>query len=88
MSLKAKKYLITTKTREIFIVRRDARCGFPALCALCEAPTEMLSLDEAVSVSALSARQIIRRLEAETLHSMETVDGHLFICRNSLLAEF
>jgi hypothetical protein len=84
MPLKAKKYLVTTRKREIFVVRQNAQRGFRADCAICRRETEMLSVDEAVSRSARSAREIFRQTEAKNLHSMETADGHLFVCRDSL----
>jgi hypothetical protein len=84
MPLKAKKYLITTKTREIFVVRQNTKRGFRANCMICRCETEMLSVDQAVSLSARSAREIFRHIEAATVHSLETADGHLFVCRESL----
>ena len=88
MSLKTKTYLITTRKREIFIIRHNAGRGFRAACEVCRAETEMLSLDEAVTLSGRSAREIFRQIEAETVHSMETADGHLFVCRDSLSGLF
>jgi len=32
----------------------------------------------------MSAREIYRRIEADDLHSLDTEDGDLLVCRNSL----
>lgn len=80
---KAKKYLITTETHEVFIVRngRERIYGF---CAECEKESEMLNLDSAVTVSGRRAREIFLLVEIGAIHSLETTGGHLLICRDSL----
>ena len=44
----------------------------------------MLTLDEAVSFSARNTREIICQIESGAVHSIETLSGHLIVCRKSL----
>lgn len=80
----AKKILITTTSREIFIVRHGGQKTLRGFCPNCEREVEMLTLDEAVRVSGQSSRAIVRRVEQGSLHFAETDDGHLLICAASL----
>ena len=81
----SKKILITSISSEIFIVRRGAKPSVTrAFCLDCRAQTEMLDLNAAVSLSRIGAREILRRIEAGALHSIETARGHLLVCRDSL----
>ncbi len=44
----------------------------------------MFDLDSAVSFSGVGARELIRQIEAGTIHSSEIESGHLLICETSL----
>jgi len=55
-----------------------------AWCASCRSAVLMLTPDEAAAVAQSTARDIYRRVEADELHSMETDDGALRVCVNSL----
>ena len=44
----------------------------------------MVTADEAAGLAGVSSRTIYRRVEAESLHFMETNEGRLLICTNSL----
>lgn len=79
-----KKILITTKSRETFVVRHAGRQHHDGFCEICAAETEMLTLDETVSFTGASVWEIIRRIEAGAVHSIETASGHLLVCQNSL----
>ena len=79
-----KKILITTETREVFIVRLNGGSRIRGFCPRCEQEAPLLTLDEAVSFSALFTRELIRRIEQGVVHAIETASGHLLICRNSL----
>ena len=87
MMKKAKKYLITTVKREIFIVRQNGHRAIRRFCAECVGEAEMLTLDEAVSVSGIVAVEIARRVETGVSHFEAAEDGNLFICSASLLKE-
>ncbi len=84
MTAKAKKFRITTFSHEIFIVRVNRHTTIRGFCPKCETEVEMLTFDAAVSVSGIGGREVIRQLAAEKIHSIETANGHLLICRNSL----
>lgn len=83
MHSKAKKLLITTETREVWIVREN-NSAFHGYCGKCEADVEMVTLDTAVSVSRISGRRVIQHLVADGIHTLETANGYLRVCRNSL----
>ena len=80
----SKKILITTESREIFIVRFNRKTGVRGYCAECARETEMMTLDEAVSLTFTATREMIRQIDAGKIHALETASGHLLICRNSL----
>ena len=80
----AKKILITTESREIYIVRMNNKSDIREFCAECATQTEMLMLDEAVSFSSRNTSELIRQIEIGAIHSLETASGHLLVCRNSL----
>lgn len=80
----SKKIFITTKTSEIFIIRRGRRKAIQGFCPVCEREVELLMLDEAVSDSGKPTRELIRRADDGSIHSIETIEGHLLICSLSL----
>lgn len=84
MMPKTKKILITTDTSEIFIVRAKGKNVIRGFCFECNADREMLTLDEAVSLSGISTFEIIKQIGEKKIHFLETASGHLLICRNSL----
>jgi hypothetical protein len=83
MNSKAKKLLITTETHEVLIVR-GITSAFRGFCGKCEAEVDTVTLDTAVSVSGISGREVIRHLAADGIHTLETANGYLRVCRNSL----
>lgn len=83
----AKKILITTETSEIFILRVNRQRAVTGFCAGCAAETELLTLDEAVSVSSRTALELIEGMRSGAVHYIETPSGHLLICLNSAGAE-
>jgi hypothetical protein len=83
-----KKILITTESHEVFIVRLAGGSNIQGFCALCGEETSLLTLDEAVSFSALSTRTLFRQIECSAVHSVETASGHLLVCRQSLTNYF
>lgn len=86
MPKKRKKYLITTEEHEIFIIRSEHEKIF-AFCIDCQAETEFVNLDSAVSLSGIRTQEIFRLAKKGKIHSLETESGHWLICKNSL-AEF
>ncbi len=78
----AKKFTAAAHRHEFFVVRRRLR--FQLFCEQCTAEKEFIPLDDAVLFSGLSTRKILRLVEADNLHFLESSGGHLFICHHSL----
>ena len=79
--------MTTTLTREVWTVRRAAGESAPRTpewCGVCAGPSGLLTPDEAAAVAGVSPRVIREWAEAARLHSVETSDGALLICLNSL----
>lgn len=66
-------------------MRISGESNLRVFCANCAEPVELLTIDEAVSVSARRARELFARIESNAIHSIETASGHLLICRRSLI---
>lgn len=75
--------MITTETHEILIVR-NGRESIRGFCAECGRESEMLNLDSAVLLTKIGTREIFRLVETGKIHSLETTNGLLLVCRNSL----
>ncbi len=44
----------------------------------------MLTPDQAATIASVSSRMIYRRVEAGEMHYLETPEGHLLVCANSI----
>jgi hypothetical protein len=86
-TLKAKKILIETESRETFTLRIRGKNTIRIYCGQCQAFEEMIDLNAAADISGVHARELLRRLESGSLHSPESTNGHLLICRGSLESE-
>jgi hypothetical protein len=85
MTKSAKKTTaITRRRQEFFVLRRRFR--FDLFCELCGTDGEFVTIDDAVLFSGLSTREIVWLVETKKIHFLETNRGHLFVCRQSLLA--
>jgi hypothetical protein len=82
--INSKKILITTESREIFIVRLSGKTDIRGFCETCAFETEMVTLDNAVSLFGISALKMLRAVESGEIHFLETTDGHLLLCCESL----
>lgn len=51
---------------------------------MCREDVELITIDEAVSISGIRTGELIRRAEANDLHAIETDSGHLLICARSV----
>jgi hypothetical protein len=80
----AKKILITTESHEVFVLRTDRRDRAYGTCGICEREVEIVTLDQAVSLSGIRTGQLVRMAESEQIHAIETSMGHLLICKESL----
>ena len=80
----AKRILITTTSREVFIVRRNGKEVIHGFCPDCGQEVQMLTLDQSIHACGQSAREIVRRVENGDVHFQETADGLLLLCKKSL----
>ena len=83
MAISSKKITtVTRRRREFFVLRRRFR--FNLFCELCETDGEFITIDDAVLFSNLTTREIVCLVERNEIHFLETIRGHLFVCRQSL----
>lgn len=80
----AKRISITTDSSEVFIIRAKSKKTIRGFCGECQKETELLTLDEAVSLSGIKTFEIVSRLTKGEIHFLETESGHLLVCLNSL----
>jgi hypothetical protein len=79
-----KKTEIIVEREQVLVIRRlDDRQ--PRWCAECAEQAQMLSVDEGAALAQVSARAVYRWVESGQLHFVETEDGSLLVCINSLL---
>lgn len=76
---------ITVETERVVVIRQS-RSVAPAWCAACGQHVTMLSVQEAAAVAGVTRCTIYRWVEAQTVHFVETPDGVLLICAQSLTA--
>lgn len=77
-----RKIKITVETQRIAVIRqaRDANLW----CQTCAEIARMITVDEAAMLAAVRSMTIYAWAEAHRLHFIETPDGRLLICSNSL----
>lgn len=80
----AKKILITTESHEVFILRTDRRDRAYGRCRVCEREVEIVTIDQAISLSGIRTGELVRMAENDHVHAIETSMGHLLICKESL----
>lgn len=80
----ARKIMITTESREVFIMRVNGNSSVRGFCSKCEAEVELLTLDQAVSISDIRTSDLMRGIEAKKIHGIETDFGQMLICSESL----
>lgn len=74
---------IVVETHRILTIKEGRRYRL-ARCEQCGKPARMASADEAAIVAGVSSRAIYQLIEARELHFLETPEGTVFICLNSL----
>ena len=83
LSMKNRKHTeISLETHEITIIRMKNRRT--AFCEFCQTEVWMLPPEAAALISQSTSRTIFRRVEAGELHFIETSEGALLVCSNSL----
>ena len=82
--INAKKILITSESHEIFILKTGSKGRAFGRCRQCGQEVEILSIDRAVSVSGFKTSDLMRKIDANEIHGIQTESGHILICRESL----
>jgi hypothetical protein len=79
-----KRTEVFTETQVEIEIRGRTRRLSPVWCAECGAAVELVPPDVAALVAEVSARTIFGWVEAGRVHFIETKDGALLVCLNSL----
>jgi hypothetical protein len=82
----AKKIVITTESHETLILRLGPKRRAFGHCGECRKEVEMLTIDQAVSISGFRTSELVRRIGLGEIHGIETESGHLLVCGESLPA--
>ncbi len=83
---KRRRTRTTVEVREVVVIR-GSRKRNRNFCAECSGAAALLTVEEAVKISAISSRAIFRLIEEGEVHFTETVDGLTLICPTTLLAK-
>jgi hypothetical protein len=81
-----KKITITVETDSILLVRRGRNSMRP-WCAMCNAFTELASLEEASVLTSFDAATLTQLIKAKKLHPIEAPDGLRLVCFLSILRQ-
>jgi hypothetical protein len=73
---------ITIQTERLLVMSSSE--SLSSLCAACGEEARMVTIDQAARLARVNSREIYREVEAGMLHFMETTEGSLLICFNSL----
>jgi hypothetical protein len=84
---KLKQIRITVNRSEWTLIRK-LQSPAQADCPQCGARVEMATPEQAVTLTGIHSRVIYGLVERERVHFIETTDGHLLICLDSLHAAF
>ena len=79
----AKKILITTESHETYTLHINSKNGAVGHCGRCDAQVEIVSLEQAVSLTGIHTRDIVRLVDSRQIHAIETNTGHYLICSES-----
>jgi hypothetical protein len=74
---------ITIETHRVIAIhgRRGAALAW---CEACRASVQMVTPEAAAVLARVSPRAVYRWVEAEEVHFVETADGWLLVCLNSI----
>ena len=74
---------INIDRQRLFVFKRRGLAG-PEWCGDCGRKVQMLTPDQAATIANVSSRTIYRRVEAGEMHYLETAEGRLLVCANSI----
>jgi len=79
-----KQIVITAEKTETFLIRQVSRPILQAFCSACDEEIACLTMEQAVRLTGLRARQLFQLVESGEIHAFETVEGFLLLCPNSV----
>jgi len=79
-----RQIVITAEKSETFIIRQEPKGPLRSWCGGCAEEIECLTVEQAVLLTGLRAREVFRLVEADGIHFGETDEGQLFLCPNSV----
>ena len=83
---KERRTEITLKTERTISIKSSR--ALTALCEPCGREVQMFTPGQAALISGLSSREVYHRVEMGEVHFMETVEGLLLVCLDSLLGHY
>jgi hypothetical protein len=87
MERTVKTFEMTFEDRETHILRRRRRHIVICRCDDCDREARMLTHEDAARISGLATRKIFQMIEAGEIHFVETAEGDLLVCIDSLMKE-
>ncbi|MBI1762568.1 MAG: helix-turn-helix domain-containing protein [Acidobacteria bacterium] len=78
-----KRRIEITVEKTLLIVRRTS--SLPVWCPACPAPAQLITPETAAALLGVSTRTLYRKVEAGQFHFVETAEGKLLVCPNSLI---
>lgn len=81
-----KRLEVFWETHEITTISFKRKLSASFFCQSCRAETLHLTVSEAASITKFSEFTIFRLVEMNQVHSIETANGQLLLCSNSLPA--
>ena len=79
---KTRRMRITIQTERLLVMSHEG--SLHSICSTCGDDVRMVTIDQAARLARVNSREIYREVEAGLLHFMETTDGSVLICLNSL----
>jgi len=82
--MKKKRTEITIEIDEVTLVNRGRNASVPLWCPRCHATATMVPPERAAAIAGVTVRTINRWVETDSVHFVETENGLLLLCLNSL----
>ena len=82
--MRKKRTEIAIEIDEVVFVKEFSNLSGMAWCAVCANEVVMVTPAQAAVIARLSVRDVNRRVEAGEVHFLETPDGQLLVCIDSL----
>jgi hypothetical protein len=76
---------ITVEHHQVLIIHAPAIEG-NIRCSICQMQGLMASAEDTASLLSMTRREVYRAVETGNVHFIETMDGVLFVCIESLLS--